>query len=103
MVFSFLIGILATWRISVLLAVESGPFDLSLKLREWAGISHDDTGDKVGHDGSFFARLLDCLWCLSFWVGVVVTMILFSPHVNWLLLPFAFSASAVWLDEVIRG
>lgn len=55
-----IVGVLAVWRITHLLALEDGPFDAVLRLRKALG---DGT---LGH-------LLDCFYCLSLWVGLAVS------------------------------
>lgn len=52
---------LATYRIVRLIAIEEGPFSLSLKLR---GVLDPDQRTWVG-------RGLACPWCISFWIGPV--------------------------------
>ncbi len=96
---------LATWRISALLTYEAGPFNSFLELREKAGIIHDDEGEVIGHDESFIARVLECLWCNSLWVGAIMVIFagIFQALAIWLLLPFALSAGAIVLERGIRG
>jgi hypothetical protein len=60
------IGILATWRITHLLAEEDGPADIVLQLRARAGSS------RIG-------GLMDCFGCLSFWVAAPVAAVV-SPR-----------------------
>lgn len=53
------IAALATFRITRLVMLEEGPFDLALKLR---GIADPDQRTWLG-------RGLACPWCISFWLG----------------------------------
>ena len=69
---AFLLGTLAVWRISHLLAQEDGPFDVVFRLRR-----------KVGQ--GFFGTLLDCFLCLSLWIA----------------LPFAFLSADTWIDRIV--
>jgi hypothetical protein len=69
---AFLLGTLAVWRISHLLAHEDGPFDVVFRLRR-----------KVGQ--GFFGTLLDCFLCLSLWIA----------------LPFAFLTADAWFDRIV--
>ncbi|MEO5687742.1 MAG: hypothetical protein ABIR54_10280 [Burkholderiaceae bacterium] len=50
------LAVLATWRLSVLLARDDGPWDAIARLREALG------------DGQW-GRLLDCFHCVSLWVA----------------------------------
>jgi len=76
---AFALAVLATWRISRLVAKEDGPFDLVLRARARAGTS-------------VLGRLMDCPYCLSVWVAL--------PFAGWLTrrvgLPAA-DAVPVWL------
>jgi hypothetical protein len=96
----------ATWRVSALLTYEAGPIDCFLRLREFAGITHDDQGEPIEHNGSFLAKVLECLWCNSIWTGAVITtgyIVLPRNIITYLLLPFVLSAGAILLERGIRG
>jgi hypothetical protein len=54
--FPFLLAVLATWRVSHLLAGEDGPGDVVFHLRKSLA-------------QSLFGRLLDCFGCISLWVA----------------------------------
>ena len=56
-------AVLATWRLSHLVAHEDGPFDLVAKVRLAAGLST-------------WGRLMDCPYCLSLWFA--------APFAIWL-------------------
>ena len=102
--FVFVVAIMATWRLSAMLSYEVGPFNMFLSLREFAGITHDDNGEKVASNGSFFADLLDCVWCLSVWIGGAVAVSLyFYPVFVWLLLPFALSTGSIVIEKINHG
>jgi hypothetical protein len=68
----FTLGALAVWRITHLLAVEDGPFDLMVRLRRRAG-------------AGFWGNLLDCFYCVSVWVSV----------------PFAYGLGANWKERAL--
>jgi hypothetical protein len=53
------VGILAVWRMTHLLALEDGPFDLVFRLRRALGASQ-------------LGRMMDCFYCLSVWVALAV-------------------------------
>jgi hypothetical protein len=69
---TFLIAVLAVWRITHLFWAEDGPGDIFLRLRRLAG-------------KSFFGQLLDCFYCLSLW---------FAAPLGWLM-------GETWLDRVV--
>jgi hypothetical protein len=70
--FSLLICILATWRLSHLLAEEDGPWDIIIRIRKQLG-------------QGFFGTLLDCFYCLSIWIAI----------------PFAVWMSNEWITGII--
>jgi len=66
------LGTLAVWRITHLLASEDGPWDLVLRLRKAVG-------------SGFWGRLMDCFYCLSLWIA----------------LPFAFGIANSWREGLL--
>lgn len=95
-----LIFSLATWRVSSLFVSEAGPFRLFVRVREWAGITHDDNDEVVMIPDTLRAGLLSCVWCFSVWVGTFWALFfLLSPVAVYAALPFAFSAAAVLVQE----
>ncbi len=85
--FELTIAVLATWRVSHLIAREDGPWDVVLRLRGLAGTS------MVG-------RLMDCPYCLSLWVAAPV---LFLVQETWgwrVMLWLATSGGACLLERL---
>jgi hypothetical protein len=68
----FLLALLATWRVTHLLAREDGPGDVLVRVRRRLG-------------QSFWGRLMDCFKCLSLWTAV----------------PFVFFVGGGWIQEVV--
>lgn len=52
----FIVAVLATWRVTHLLAEEDGPADIVVRLRRRAG-------------SGWAGELMDCFYCLSVWVA----------------------------------
>lgn len=77
---------LATWRISSLIIREDGPGRVFFRLRTFLG--------------RYFVTLLECLWCLSVWVGLGVGLLALSA-IWWVLIPFAMSAVAIGMDNLV--
>ncbi len=77
---------LATWRITHLLSLEDGPWDLVVKLRRLAG-----TG--------FWGKLLDCFYCLSLWVAAPFAWLTGGDWKERLLLWPAISAAAILMER----
>lgn len=97
---TYLILALATWRISSLLVGERGPGDIFEKMRRWLGVYYD--ADNQGHGSNMVAEAFTCVWCLSIWVGVIITVsFLLIPNITtWLAMPLALSAAAIVVDKV---
>lgn len=91
------IAALATWRISYMLVNEDGPRDVFISLRQRLG-AYD-----LDHNGialTSLGRGIKCIYCVSAWVGAVCAVVcLFLPQ---LLIPFALSTAAIWLQRIIR-
>jgi len=81
------IGILVAWRVTHLLAVESGPADVIGKARRLAG-----TG--------LLGELVSCFYCLSVWIAVPLAYLLADNWKHRLLLWPALSAGAILLERV---
>lgn len=87
--FYYMIMALGVWRITNLLMYEEGPYTLFGKLRTRIGKKSE------------LAKIFSCFWCLSIWVGVLVTVgICFRPDWTFTIcLPFGLSAIAIILAE----
>jgi hypothetical protein len=84
--FRLTLAVLATWRLTHLLAMEDGPGDLIAKLRQAFG-------------NSFFGKLMDCFYCLSLWVAAPVACLLMNKWSEWPLLWLALSGAACLLER----
>lgn len=100
----FVSFVLAVWRISNLLVEEEGPFHVFQRIREMAGIVHDDTGVPSMIPDRFFSNLLSCVWCTSMWVALGMTIFWFLfPQAAFLAsIPFALSAGAIMTDKFVK-
>ncbi len=83
---SFLVGVLAVWRVTHLLWAEDGPGDVFVRFRRLAG-------------HGFFGRLLDCFYCLSLWVAIPVAWVLGGTWVERGLLWLSLSGGAILLER----
>ena len=80
---------LATWRVSHLLAREDGPFHLLARLRARLGYG-------------FFGTLMDCFTCLSVWIAAPVAYLLSTDLREWTLLWLALSGAACLIERVFE-
>ena len=81
----FVLASLAVWRLSHLLTLEDGPFDLIVRLRMRLG----DAG-----------RALDCFYCMSLWVAAPLALFVDTVMQNWWCIWLALSGAAGVLHRV---
>jgi hypothetical protein len=84
---SFLLGTLATWRASHLVAAEDGPGDVILRLRARLG-------------RSFFGQLMDCFGCLSLWVAAPLAFFVASQPFKLVVVWLALSGGAMLIERI---
>ena len=82
----FLLGALATWRLTHLLVEEDGPADVVVRLRERAG------------DG-LIGQALDCFYCLSIWTAAPVAAAVSRRPRERVLTWLALSGAACLLEQ----
>lgn len=81
------LGILSVWRVTHLLNAEDGPWNLVTRLRQRAG-------------SGFWANLLDCFYCLSFWIAAPLAYLIGGGWFERVLLWLALSAGAILLERL---
>jgi hypothetical protein len=87
--FRFMLAVLATWRVTHLLAQEDGPWDLIARVRERAG-------------GGFWGKLMDCFKCLSLWVAAPFSFFISGARSETLLSWLALSGAAILIQEHLQ-
>lgn len=97
-----LIVALATYRLTLLVSKEAGPFDLFGRFRTWAGVKFDEYS-KPYATGQLSEMIL-CPNCTSVWIGIGFTILVGAAIylnlltlITFLLLPLAASGFAVFL------
>jgi len=83
----FILAVLATWRITHLLANEDGPWDLIARVRA-------RLGNRV------WGRLMDCFQCLSLWVALPMALFVSTKPVEILFAWLALSGAACLLERI---
>jgi hypothetical protein len=83
----FVLAVLATWRVTHLLAREDGPADLIFRLRVRLG-------------EGLLGRLMDCFNCLSLWVAAPIALLLSQNPIELALIWPALSGGACLLERV---
>lgn len=85
---NFILAVLATWRVTHLLANEDGPADLIVKLR-------------VALGDSLAGSLMDCFNCLSIWIAAPIALFVTRTLLMWLFVWLALSGAACLLQRMI--
>ena len=85
-VFDFLLGALATWRVSALLVREDGPYDLIARLRRATA-------------NTMAGRALACFYCTSLWIAAPAAYWLAGATWRWVVMWLALSGAASLLER----
>lgn len=85
---NFAINCLAIWRLSHLLSQENGPFNLSQRLRKYAGVG-------------FFGSLLSCFYCCSVWLAIPFALLFDINYLQKGILWMALSGGACIIEKAI--
>jgi hypothetical protein len=83
------LAVLATWRVTHLLASEDGPADVVVKFRALLG-------------QSLVGKLMDCFNCLSLWIAAPGALFVTRNFRDWVLVWLALSGGACLLDRLAR-
>ncbi len=91
----------ATWRLASMLVREKGPWDLFVRIRALAGITHDEQGLPIQIPDNVLAGILSCVWCCSIWValGWFLFFLIVPLLATKIATVFAFSTGAILLDR----
>ena len=85
----FVLAVLATWRITHLLASEDGPADLIVRFRV-----------RLGH--GLAGKLMDCFECLSLWIAAPAALFISRKPLDWLFIWLALSGAACLLQRAVH-
>ena len=85
----FVLAVLATWRVTHLLANEDGPADVIVRFRALLG-------------RSIFGQLMDCFNCLSLWIAAPAALFVSRRPVEWLFCWLALSGGACLLQRLVQ-
>jgi hypothetical protein len=83
----FVLAVLATWRLTHLLANEDGPADIMVQLRARLG---------RGLGGG----LMDCFHCLSLWIAAPAALFVSRKPLEWLFTWLGTSGAACLLERL---
>jgi len=82
----FILAVLATWRVTHLLANEDGPWDIIVRLRGRLG-------------NGVIGSLMDCFKCLSIWVAIPAAFPLSRSAGEWVLYWLGLSGAACLIER----
>lgn len=68
-----ILTVLATYRISRMVAEEDGPYSVIDTLRSHTGVTRTEFGFHVKYDNEL-GKMISCPLCLSVWVGLVLVV-----------------------------
>jgi len=100
---TFLILIGATYRLTSLFLAqeetEHGPYEILDRFRYLVGVRFNKRSEPYGTNE--LAQMLCCVYCLSFWVGLLIGISYFivPVYTTYICLPLALSSGAI----VIKG
>ena len=86
----FVVAVLATWRVTHLLANEDGPADVIFRLRR-----------RVGE--GFVGSLMDCFNCMSLWIAAPAALFVSTSALAWVFSWLALSGGACLLERLGGG
>jgi hypothetical protein len=78
--------VLATWRVTHLLAAEDGPGDLIVRIR-------------IALGQGFWGSLMDCFYCLSMWVAAPAALLITHRVAEWPLAWLGLSGAVCLLEQ----
>ena len=81
------LAVLATWRVTHLLASEDGPADIIVRFRALLG-------------QSLAGKLMDCFHCLSLWIAALAALFVSRQPLEWLFCWLAISGAACLLERL---
>jgi hypothetical protein len=83
----FVLAVLATWRLTHLLASEDGPADIIVRFRALLG-------------QSVAGKLMDCFNCLSLWIAAPTALFVSRRPLEWIFCWLAVSGAACLLERL---
>lgn len=124
-IIQLIISVLAAYRVSFMLVEEEGFLNISAYIKyifgtRWEILDKDvplpnklnplnlykqnirnNINQYIVKQNSEFAHALDCIYCTSIWIGVLITVMFFflPEYSSFILLPFALSTTTIIIDN----
>jgi hypothetical protein len=83
----YLLAVIVVWRVTHLFSAEDGPFDIIFKFRKLLG-------------NSVFGKLMDCFYCLSIWVGLIMAICFSNSWKEIIFMALYYSGAAILLEKM---
>lgn len=90
---------LAAWRLAHILVAEDGPWLWARRIREYAGVVHDDEGEVAAVPETMPGAVFGCVFCMSVWTAAL--MLAVWPWAPWAVWPWAVSALAIVIEVTV--
>jgi hypothetical protein len=84
---NFVLAVLATWRVTHLIAYEDGPADLVVRLR-------------IALGASLLGKLMDCFKCISVWIALPAAFFVTRNPLTWLFVWLGLSGAVCLLQSM---
>lgn len=94
-----LLLILATWRLSHLIAKEHEPTGILMKLRYKAGVRYDEHNEMISTN--MLSKGILCMWCNSIWLGWFVALVAYRKPFA-VFYGLAYSSGAILIQEALE-
>lgn len=94
--FNFLLACFGAYRLSRLLTIEDGPFELAYNLRIKTGIEYNDKNEVIAFPPW---NPLYCIWCTSVYVAPIVFISWYYASAFWIIL--AISAVVGLIHSIV--
>jgi hypothetical protein len=89
----FLLLFLASYRLTRMIAMEDGPFDVFLNFRGWIYEKYDPENTQEAN----IVRLIECPYCISVWTSLILY---FSPVI--LIFPLGIAGAVSLLMDFFK-
>lgn len=98
----YVLGVLAVYRLVMMIGLDDGPFNLLLRFRTWAGVYDLGPNGQPRRGGG---RFLACPYCVGVLVAAVVTFLVLWPTFGGdiLLIAYGLAGAQAVLQERLHG
>jgi hypothetical protein len=95
----FILCVLVTYRLSRLISIDTGPYDMCMLFREFLGKKAAEYGMVGNRTWRMLAELTNCPYCNGAWIALVLSFI-FKFDYPWWLIWLAIAGAQSFLVSV---